>query len=361
MANARSTSNPPAVRLPNLLKVGGMLLIVLLLFRFFEQFSRVLLVLYAAAIMAVAINAIVQWLPMKRRWVVAIIGISILALLVAGVVFGGPLLLEQLRGIAQRAPEFEQQLQQLTQKIRQSTGLNIGALNVRISSLLQNLFGGEEGAAGMIGQAKGAVSVLLLPVLILVGGLFAVASPNDRLLVPALRAVPRHRRDEARRVLDLLGERLGSWIQGQLIAMAAVGTLATIALTLLGVPYALLLGVLNAFTEFIPIAGPWMGGVPAVAIATIDDPSKGMWTAVAMFGIQLAEINLITPYTMSKVVDVHPLVTLFALFTFGSIFGFLGMLLALPLVLLFWTLIQVFWIESAIETDHDRIPDVVEE
>jgi predicted PurR-regulated permease PerM len=173
--------------------------------------------------------------------------------------------------------------------------------------------------------------------------------------------VPRGPRDQLRRVLDLLGERLSAWIRGQLIAMAAVGTLATIALTLIGVPYALLLGLLNACTEFIPIAGPWMGGLPAVAIATMDDPTKGLWTAFAMFGIQLTEINLITPYTMSKVVDVHPLVTLFALFTFGSIFGFLGMLLALPMVLLIWTLLQVFWIEGAIETDHDRIADVVEE
>jgi predicted PurR-regulated permease PerM len=309
----------------------------------------------------VAINAIVQWLPLERRWVVALIGLLILALLLTAVIVGGPLLLEQLRGIAQRSPEFEQQLQNLTQKIRQATGLNIGPLHLRVSSILRSLFGGEDGGGGMIGQAKGAVGMLLVPLLVLVGGLFAVASPNDRLLVPTLRAVPRGRRDQARRVLDLLGERLSAWIRGQLIAMAAVGTLATIALTLIGVPYALLLGLLNALTEFIPIAGPWMGGLPAVAIAMMDDPTKGLWTAIAMFGIQLTEINLITPYTMSKVVDVHPLVTVFALFTFGSIFGFLGMLLALPLVLLIWTLLQVFWIEGAIETDHDRIADVVEE
>ncbi len=358
MASARG--NTGAVGLPNLLKVGGMLLAVLLFFRYFDQLARVLLILYAAAIVAVAINAIVQRLPLDRRWVVALIALTILALLVGGIVFGGPLLLEQLRGMAKRAPEFEQQLENLTQRVRQSTGLNIGSLHVRLSSILRSVFGGDE-AGGMIGQAKGAASALLLPLLVLVGGLFAVASPNDRLLVPALRVVPRHRRVQVRRVIDLLGERLGAWIQGQLIAMAAVGTLVTIALTLIGVPYALLLGVLNGLTEFIPIAGPWMGAGPAVAIAMMDDPRKGLWTAIAMFAIQLTEMNLITPFTMSKVADVHPLVTLFALFMFGSIFGFLGMLLALPLVLLFWTMIQVFWVEGAIETDHDRIPDVVEE
>jgi predicted PurR-regulated permease PerM len=361
LANAKTgTTVSPTFRLPSLLKLGAMLLAVLLLFRFFDQLARVLLVLYGAAIVAVAINRIVQRLPLERRWVVALIGLSILALLISGIVFGGPLLLEQLRGIAKRAPEFEQQLQTLSHRFRQATGLNVGTLHLRVTSILRSLFGGEDGA-GMMGQAKGAASMLVLPLLVLVGGLFAVANPNDKLLVPALRAVPRERRDQVRRVLDLLSDRLGSWIHGQLIAMAAVGTLATIALTIIGVPYALLLGVLNAFTEFIPIAGPWMGGVPAVAIATLDDPRKGVWTAIAMFGIQLTEMNLITPFTMSKVADVHPLVTLFALFAFGSIFGFLGMLLALPLVLLLWTVIQVFWVEGAIETDHDRIADVVEE
>ena len=75
----------------------------------------------------------------------------------------------------------------------------------------------------------------------------------------------------------------------------------------------------------------------------------------------MTEANLITPFTMSKVAKVHPFITLFALFLFGSLFGFIGMLLALPLVMLLWTLFQVFWVEGAIDTDHDRIAPVVEE
>ena len=354
---AEATRRTAAVRLPTLLKVGGMLLAVLLLYRFFDPIAHVLLILYGAAILAVAFNALVQLLPMQRKAVVALIAVSILGVLAAAVVFGGPLLLEQLRGLTERAPEFQQQLNALSQRIRASTGINIGPLNQSAGSAIRRLIGG----GSMMGQAKGAAEVLLLPLLILVGALFATASPNDRLLVPLLRGVPRERRGQLRRVLDLLGERLAAWMKGQLIAMLAVGTLVTIALTIIGVPYALLLGVLNAFTEFIPIAGPWMGAIPAIAVATLEEPSKGAWTALAMFGVQMTEINLITPYTMSKVVDVHPLITLFALVTFGSIFGFLGMLFALPLVLLLWTVLQVFWVEGAIDTDQDQIAPVVDE
>ena len=345
------------VRLPTLLKVGGMLLFVLLAFRFFDQIAHVLLILYASAIVAVAFNAIVQRLPMERRWVVALIGLTLLALLVSAIAFGGPLLLEQMRSLAQRGPEFQEQLNALARRIREATGINVGPVNQSAGAALRRLFGG----GSMLGQARGAAEVLLIPLLIIAGALFATASPNDRLLVPLLRAVPRERRQQLRRVLDLLGERLGAWMQGQLVAMLAVGTLVTIAMLIIGVPYALLLGLLNACTEFIPIAGPWMGGIPAVAIATLEEPSKGLWAAIAMFAIQLTEINLITPYTMSKIADVHPLITLFALVIFGSLFGFLGMLLALPLVLLTWTMLQVFWVEGAIDTDQDRIAPVVEE
>jgi predicted PurR-regulated permease PerM len=354
---ATRTRTTTLLRLPNLTKVGGALLAVLLVYRFFPVLAHVALILYAAVIVAVAINTIVQRLPLQRRWVVVLLGFGLLALTTLAVVLGGPLLLEQLREISERAPEFEARLQLLSQQVRQTTGINLGPLDQHLNRALQGLFAQGD----MIGQARGLIGFVLLPLLVLFGGMFAVASPNDRLLVPLLRAIPRERRNQVRRVFDLLGERLSAWIVGQLIAMLAVGTLATIVLTLLGVPYSLLLGILNGFTEFIPIAGPWMGGVPAVAIAALEEPTKGIWTALAMFGIQLAEANLIMPLAMSKVANVHPFVTLFALFVFGSLFGFLGMLLALPLVLLIWTVVQVFWVEGTIDTDRDRIAPVVEE
>jgi predicted PurR-regulated permease PerM len=346
-----------SMRLPTLARFGAVLLLVLLAYHFFDQLAHVFLIGYAAAIVAVAINLIVRKLPLERRWVVAGIGALLVGLVVAATWFGGPLLMQQMRSVAQRGPEFEQQLQALTARIRSATGLNVGPLNEHAVQALRNLFGGGD----VLGQARGLIGMLLLPLLVVFGGLFAAANPNDRLLIPVLRAVPRNRRAAVRRVFDLLGERLSSWIQGQLIAMAAVGTLVTIVLLLLRVPYALLLGLLNACTEFIPLAGPWMGGLPAVAIAALDHPMKGVWTALALFGVQMTEANLITPFTMSKVAKVHPFVTLFALFLFGSLFGFLGMLLALPLVMLLWTLFQVFWIEGAIDTDRDRIPPVVDE
>lgn len=347
----------PAIELRHVARLAVPILIALLVFRYFDEISRVFLVLYASVIVAVAINGISKRLPLTRRWVAALVGIVLFALFALAIWIGGPMLLHQLRSVAARAPEFQAELDATAVRIRELTGLNVGPLHERVSRALGGIFGGGD----VLGRARGVIEFVLLPLLVVFGGLFAAASPNARLLTPMMRAVPRHRRGQVERIIELLGMRIGGWIQGQILAMIFVGTLVTIVLQIIGVPYALLLGVLNGFTEFIPLAGPWMGGIPAVAIATMEDAGKGVWTAFAMFGIQMIEANLILPLTMAKVADVHPFVTLFALFVFGSLFGILGMLLAVPLVLLIWTLVEVFWVEGAIETGRDRIKPVVEE
>ena len=100
---------------------------------------------------------------------------------------------------------------------------------------------------------------------------------------------------------------------------------------------------------------------PNACVALLDDPAKAPWVALAAIAIQQIEANLITPFAMSREAEIHPFITLFALVFFAGIFGFLGMLLALPLVLLVWTVVQVLWVERAIDTDRDPITPVVEE
>jgi predicted PurR-regulated permease PerM len=143
--------------------------------------------------------------------------------------------------------------------------------------------------------------------------------------------------------------------------MFGVGVLTTLALFVISVEYALLLGVFMGVMEFIPIVGPWIGGVPAVLIAFLDDPTKGLWALILILAVQQIESQIITPWAMSSQANVHPVITLFALILFGGMFGFLGILLAVPLVLLTGTIIEVLWVEETINADADYIPPVAEE
>lgn len=342
----------------HLYKAVGLAFLAALFYRFFDEITRVLLTIYAAAILAVAFNIVVGLFPRQRRWTSAALGLLVLGAIGVTLWLGVPALADQLRGVADRVPDLEGRLQEWSAWLQQQTGLNVRITGERLQDYFQNFFGEMQGGE-VLGRAWSLLDFLILPLLILVGGLYAVSGPNDRLLTPLLRVVPRNRRPAFRRVLELLGIRLRGWVAGTLISMLIVGVLTTITLHLLGAPYALLLGTLNGVLEFVPIVGPFVGGGTAVLVTFLDSPSLAAGVLIAVLAIQQLESNVITPIVMSKAAEVHPFITVFAIFLFGGLFGFLGILLALPLVLLLWTVVEVLWVERAIDTDEDTIEPVV--
>lgn len=344
----------------HLYKTALLLLAAALFYRFFREITTTLLLVYAAAIVAVAFNPLVRRLPLHRKLLAGLIGVAALASVGLVLWFGVPALFAQVREFAERAPEFQQRLEEWADWVRDTTGLNIALVGERTAQIA----GGALQALGteeLFGRARGALEVLLVPLIVLIGGMYALADPNRRLLDPLIRVVPPAQRAAWYRIFRLLGERLFDWIRGTFIAMVTVGALSSLALYLLGVPYWLLLGTIIGLLEFIVIFGPWIGGVPAVVIAFLHDPMTGVWAAVAIIAIQQLESYVITPWAMSQAARIHPLITLFALIFFGSIFGILGILLALPLVILGWTLIQVLWVERKLGTATEPLEPVVEE
>lgn len=330
-----------------------------LLFHFFTPLARALLLAYAAAILAVGLSAVTSRIPLNRKWVAALTGVTLLAGIVTLLWFGAPALVSQVRDLAGDLPRIQAQLREWGEWIYRQTGIRVPLLRGGAGAVQQVMPGvaGDE----VLGRAAGLLEVVLLVLVVLVGGLYAMASPNERLLNPFLRAVPTATRPAVYRIFRLLGKRLVGWLRGTGIAMLAVGALSILAFYAIGVPNALALGLLNGLVEFIPIFGPWIGGATATLVAFIADPVKGAWVAVASLAIQQIEANLITPWAMSREAEVHPFVTLFALLLFGGLFGFLGLFLAVPLVIFFWTVIQVLWVERTIDTDRDRIAPVVRE
>ena len=327
-----------------------------LLFRFFDTIAQVFLMSYAAAILAVGLNALGRKLPVERKWLAALVGVVVIGGVGALLVFGLPVLVGQLRDMVGRGPGLEQQIREWEVWFRQQTGAP-----VRIPRPAQLMKPGAVGNANAVGSAMSFLEALFIPVVVFFGALFALANPNENLMNPVLRLVRSDQRPAVYRIFQLLGERLVGWLRGTAIAMLCVGTLSILLFWLIGVPNALLLGLLNGTLEFIPLVGPWVGGGTATLVAFMDDPSKAGWTAVAALAIQQIEGYVITPFAMKQSAEIHPFITLFALVLFGGMFGFLGLLLALPLVILVWTVVQVLWVERALDTDRDRIAPVVEE
>ena len=340
----------------HLYRAVALAFLLALVYHYWDDLTRVFLLGYAAAILAVMLNALRGRLHVKRKWLAAGVGLLVVGSVVGLMAWGGPLLVKQARGLVQTGPALEEQITRWEKQIQESTGMKVNLPDP--STMFQ---GSGGGGSQVMGRAATLLEILFIPLILFFGGLFALANPNDRLLTPMLRVLPHGLRLAWYRIFQLLGERLIGWAKGTGMAMLGVGLLSTAAFLIIGVPNAVVLGMFNGLVEFIPLFGPWLGGLTAVLIAFLDDPQKAMFVAIAALAIQQIEANLITPWAMSRNAEVHPFVTLFGLVLFGSLFGFLGILLAIPLVMLVWTIVQVLWVERAIDTDRDRIAPVVKE
>lgn len=346
--------------LGNLYRAAGLLFLFALLYSYFGLVAQTFLLAYAAAILAVALNVIVRLFPFRRGWGAALIGVLAVAGVAAALWLGVPVLLAQVRDMVASGPVFLAEFEKWGEQVRRATGLNLPLANPHATAVVRNLFGSLSGA-GVLSGAASVVQIAFVPLVIFFGAIFAVARPNDHLITGLLRAVPRERRPAFRRMFELLGARLAGWIRGVLLAMLTVGALASVVFYVVGVPHALLLGVVNGLTEFVPLLGPWAGGAVATVVAFVYSPTLALWTALGVLVIQQLESNVVHPLVMARVADIHPFLSLFSLILFGGMFGFLGIFLALPLVLLVWTVVEVLWVEQVLDADEDRIRPVVDE
>lgn len=126
-------------------------------------------------------------------------------------------------------------------------------------------------------------------------------------------------------------EKIGKWMQGQLLLGLLIGILVYLGLTVLGVKYALILAILAAIAELIPIFGPIIAAVPAVLLGFLDSVTLGLMVIGLYLIIQQFENHLIYPLVVRKVVGVPPLIVILALIIGGSLAGFLGVLLSAPI------------------------------
>jgi predicted PurR-regulated permease PerM len=148
-----------------------------------------------------------------------------------------------------------------------------------------------------------------------------------------LALVPADRRGGTREAWNQIELRLGGWVRGQLILMGFVGLATTIAYFLIGLDGPLLLGVLAALCEAIPLVGPAIGAVPALAVAALTgNVETVILVAAVYFVIQLVEGNILVPLVMHNTIGVPPFLVFVSILGGGVIAGIPGALISVPLV-----------------------------
>ncbi|MBI3967807.1 MAG: AI-2E family transporter [Chloroflexi bacterium] len=206
--------------------------------------------------------------------------------------------------------------------------------------------------------AVGVVETILSGFFVLVIAYYWI---EERVLIrrTLVSVLPDEHEERARLIWEDVELKLGGWVRGQLLIMLCVGTLATLAFWLLGLKYAIVLGVLAGLAEMLPMIGPYLGALPALLIALTQDPWLAVWVGVAAFGIHLVEGYVLVPWIMRHTVGLSSLTIVLGLVVGATAYGVAGALLAIPIAgivqVLFTDLVRRSTPDIAGEVEHVHV------
>lgn len=163
-----------------------------------------------------------------------------------------------------------------------------------------------------------------------------------------MKMFPKRHRPRAGEVLTAMAAVLRKWLVTQLIAMIAIGGVTTIVLLILDVKAAFALGVIAGLLEFVPTVGPLISAVPAIAMAFLDSPEKALYVGIAYIGIQFIENHLLIPLLMKGGMDLPPAMTILAQALMAMLFGFLGLMCAVPLLAAGMVAVKMLYLEGVL-------------
>jgi len=310
---------------------------VTILFALLYRFYMVVFLFFIAFSLKVALDPAVAWLKQRgvRREVGMIVIYSLLALALLLLVWTiVPPTVTQARTLLGQLPDFYSAMR--TELLTQPVGLVRGVGRV----LPPTLSLPQLAALMPDGDAAEEVDPWALP-MTAIGAGFAFVSvfvmayfwslEGESIIRRLLLRAPIDRREDIRTLIAEIQGKINGYFRGQLVLCSSIGLFSAVAFFVIGVPNALLLGLLMAIFEAVPVVGPVLGAIPAVLMAASAAPDKVPWVIGAVIVIQVAESNLMVPRVMDKAVGVNAIVSMLAIAAFGALFGFAGALLAVPL------------------------------
>lgn len=303
------------------------ILFVVLAYLLYELVD-ILLIVVAGVVIAAAIEPAINFFERKSiPRIPAVIGLYILGALgiFAVVYFFIPPLIDDLSNIISQAPDYIRSLQLEGTFFADASGtLSISEL---VSNLRDIALESSQDVVSFINSIFGGVISFFLVVTI--SFYLSVREGGIEQFIRLI--VPTSKEKYAMNLWHRSQKKIGRWLQGQFILMLIVAVLSYLGLTILGVPNALLLGILAGLFELIPVFGPILASVPAIGLAALSGGlSLALMTAGLFIIVQQFENNLLHPLVVNKVVGVPPIIVILAIVIGGSLAGFLGVLLAVP-------------------------------
>ncbi|WP_425539938.1 AI-2E family transporter [Microaceticoccus formicicus] len=169
--------------------------------------------------------------------------------------------------------------------------------------------------------------IILVPVVS-----FYILLDKEKLIGKTKDAIPQKYKKETLSLFRDIDDTLTEFVRGRLLMAVFVGILTGVVLLILKVDFAIVVGIVTAVADIVPYIGPFIGFLPAVILASIQSPMKGVWVAIIFVLIQWAENNIIGPKILGESVGLHPLVILLSLIIGGGVAGVPGMIFSVPIL-----------------------------
>ena len=340
-----------------LLHVALLVFALFLTYRFITTVAAIALLLATGLLLAVALSAPVEALyhwKVPRPVAVALIVVLVLAALGLAGLFLYPIIAKQASQLAASLPDAFSQLMERGRALANRFGIRIsggggGVSAQTLANVARRVLGGLVGLfSGVTAFFTGLIVVLFVPI-------YLAALPGQ-VVNWVIRLFPPDRRENTREVLEKARTSLLQWLAGRAFSMVIVGLLSTVALYIIGIPGALLLGIFSGLVAFVPLIGSIAGAIPPLILAFAGSPFDAVWVVLAYVAIQQIESNLLTPLVMQKAVSLHPVVVIVSVTVAGAAFGILGSFLAVPVSVVAGVLIEELWFKR-IENQEQETND----
>jgi predicted PurR-regulated permease PerM len=313
------------------------------------QIRQLLLLIFTAVVIATSLNILVKKFcrkGLKRIYGVLLSILTVLAIAILFLLIIVPPFVTQFQELAALIPQGIEEINQWLDLILSRLDPEFLSylprpeeLSTQIQPLINQFLGGG------LNLFYSSFGTLLSGLLLFVLSLMFLADP-----IPYrqgfIRLFPAFYRQRVDKILDLCAHSLQGWLVGILFSMVVITTFSFIGLLALGIRLALAQAVLAGALTFIPNVGATLSVLSPMAIALLEEPWKALAVLILYIIIQQVETNFLTPFVMSQQVSLLPAITLLSQIFFATFFGFLGLLLALPL-----TVVGQVWIKEVLVRD----------
>ena len=322
------------------------LLIVLLftkvshLFQPIMQFVGIVgLLIIISGLLFYIFNPVVDFMEkkgIKRNFSIMLLYVIVIGLIVWGVIILVPKIEHQTKSFIEDWPVYWQTIEQKTgeffnaplfekfsEPIENAINELFSSINQIAKSISKNAFTG-------IGSVVGAVANIVVTIVTVPFILFYLLKDGKELTPYVTQFLPTKIRHKTIVVLKDINKQLSSYVRGQVTVAIAVAIMFMIGFSVIGLKYSITLGVLAGFLNLIPYVGSALATIPAVILALVDGPKMLIAVIIVFVLEQTIEGKFISPLVLGSQLDIHPITIIFVLLSAGKIFGFMGVIIGIP-------------------------------